>query len=167
VDIVTRITQFIEPSLAALGYQLVQVKLTEGKSQTLSIMAERTDGVMMSFDDCGLITQTVSALMDVEDPIANAYSLEVMSPGLDRPLVKRADFERFTGSEIKAETLIPVGGRKRFRGLLKGIDDKDVVTIAGEGAVEDYLLPYAHIRTARLVPTDETFAQHLKKQKKG
>lgn len=164
MDIVTRITEIIEPSLTALGYNLVQVKLLEGKRKTLSIMAERADEMMMSFDDCGLITQTASALLDVEDPISSAYNLEVCSPGIDRPLVKREDFARFAGYEIKAETIIPVENRKRFRGILKGIEG-DLVTIAGEDG--EFALPFSHIRMAKLIETDELFAKHLKKQKKG
>lgn len=151
MDIVSRILDIIEPSLASLGYSLVQVKLADGaKRKTLTIMAERTDEVMMSFDDCTLITQTVSALLEVDDPIAGAYNLEVCSPGIDRPLVKREDYTRFAGNEIKAETLIPVDGRKRFKGILKGIKGDTVTVDMEEGTVE---LPFTHIRMARLIDT--------------
>lgn len=125
-------------------------------------MAERGDGAMMGFDDCAEISNTVSALLDVEDPITGAYNLEVCSPGLDRPLTKPADYARFAGQEIKAETIIPVGGRKRFRGVLQGIEG-DIITLAmPEGSVE---LPFSHIRTARLIVNDELVAMDLKKQK--
>lgn len=162
MDAVSRIIDIVEPSLAALGYALVQAKLLEGKRKTLSIMAERVDDQLMSFDDCELITNTISALLDVEEPITGAYNLEVCSPGLDRPLVKAADYSRFAGSEMKAETIIPVGGRKRFRGVLKGIEGDKVLVTTPEGEVQ---LPLGYIRTAKLVETEEAVNQFLKKQK--
>lgn len=163
MDILSRITGIIEPSLQAMGYNIVQVKLSDGsKRKTLSVMAERLDGVMMGFDDCTEITNTVSALLDVEEPISGAYNLEVCSPGIDRPLVKREDFKRFAGQEIKAETIIPVGGRKRFRGILNGIE-KDKVALVVDGVEVE--LPFTHIRTAKLVMTEELVAKDLKKQK--
>jgi ribosome maturation factor RimP len=163
VDVLSRIIEIIEPSLLAQGYSLVQVKLSDGaRRKTLMVMAERGDGAMMSFDDCAEISNTVSALLDVEDPITGAYNLEVCSPGLDRPLTKPADYTRFAGQEIKAETIIPVNGRKRFRGILKGIKG-DIITISmPEGSVE---LPFSHMRTARLIVNDEIVATDLKKQK--
>jgi ribosome maturation factor RimP len=146
-----------------MGYNIVQVKLSDGaKRKTLSVMAERLDNVMMGFDDCTEITNTVSALLDVEEPISGAYNLEVCSPGIDRPLVKREDYKRFAGQEIKAETIIPVNGRKRFRGILKGIE-KDKIKVAVDSV--DLELPFTHIRTARLVMTEELVAKDLKKQK--
>lgn len=147
----------------ALGYNLVQVKLTDGsRRKTLMIMAERKDDEMMSFDDCTEISNTVSALLDVEEPISGAYNLEICSPGIDRPLTKREDYTRFASYEIKAETIIPINGRKRFRGILKGIDG-DEVTLVVDGM--DVKLPFNHIRSAKLVMTDELIATFLKKQK--
>ena len=163
MDIISKIKGIIEPSLTHLGYALVQVKLADGKRKTLSIMAEREDGVMMSFADCELITNTVSALLDVEDPISGAYNLEVCSPGLDRPLTRKEDYARFAGQEAKLETIIPVAGRKRFRGVLVGFAD-DKVSIAGEDG--SFELPYSHIRTAKLVPSEELVRKNLKKGKK-
>jgi ribosome maturation factor RimP len=163
MDVVSTIEQIIVPSINALGYSLVQLKLLDGKSKTLSIMAERADDVMMSFDDCEAITNAVSALLDVEEPISGAYSLEVCSPGLDRPLVKREDYTRFAGSEVRAETIITVGGRKRFKGVLQGIDGDNIKIQMPEGAVE---LPFSYIRTAKLVPSDEIVRKDLKKAKK-
>ncbi len=144
----------------ALGYNLVQVKLADGtRRKTLMIMAERKDDVMMSFDDCTEITNAVSALLDVEEPISGAYNLEVCSPGIDRPLTKRDDYTRFSGYEIKAETIIPIGGRKRFRGILKGIDGDEIMLVVDGVEVK---LPFTHIRTAKLVMTDELIATFLK-----
>lgn len=165
VDVLSRIIEIIEPSLSAMGYGLVQVKLVDGsRRKTLTIMAERKDDVMMSFDDCTEITNTVSALLDVEEPqggiISGAYNLEVCSPGIDRPLTKREDYPRFAGKEIKAETIIPVNGRKRFRGVLKGIDGDEVMVVV-DGV--EMKLPFPHIRTAKLVMTDELVAEFLKK----
>lgn len=162
VDVLSRITQIIEPSVNALGYSLVQVKMSDGaRRKTLTIMAERKDEVMMSFDDCTLINDTVSALLDVEDPISGAYNLEICSPGIDRPLTRKEDYSRFSGYEIKAETIIPVDGRKRFRGILQGIDN-DIIALATENGNAD--IPFSYIRTAKLVMTDELVAAFLKKQ---
>lgn len=163
MDVLSRIAQIIEPSISALGYNLVQVKLADGaRRKTLTIMAERKDDVMMSFDDCTEISNTVSALLDVEEPISGAYNLEVCSPGIDRPLTKREDYTRFAKHEIKAETIIPVGGRKRFRGMLAGIDGDEIkMTVDGT----EVKLPFTHIRTAKLVMNDELVANFLKKQK--
>jgi ribosome maturation factor RimP len=165
VDIIERINQIIEPSLTALGYHLVQVKLADGaRRKTLSIMAERKDGTMMSFNDCTQISHTASALLDVDDPITGAYDLEVCSPGLDRPLTQADDFSRYAGYEIKCETLIPTLGRKRFRGILKGIAGQ-TVTLVMEGA--DVEIPYANIRSAKLVVNDAVVSEALRKQKKA
>ena len=164
MDVVSRIVQIIEPSINALGYNLVQVKLADGaRRKTLTIMAERKDDVMMGFDDCTEISNTASALLDVDEPISGAYNLEVCSPGIDRPLTKREDYKRFAGYEIKAETIIPVGARKRFRGILKTIEEDDNILLVVDGA--EVKLPFNHIRTAKLVMNDELVANFLKKQK--
>ena len=165
MDIIQKITQTIEPTLAAMGYALVLVKLTDGKPRkTLMIMAERKDDVNMSFDDCTEISRTVSALLDVEDPISFAYNLEVCSPGIDRPLTKLADYTRFGGYEVKLETIFPQDGRKRFRGIIKGVE-KEVINLAmPEGDVK---ITYPHIKTAKLVMTDALVEAHLKKEKKA
>jgi ribosome maturation factor RimP len=158
-DTAQRIEGLIEPALTALGYDLVRVALQGGDSRpTLQIMAERRDGVGMTVDDCAEISRTVSALLDVEDPIAGAYTLEVSSPGIDRPLVKRGDFERFAGFEARVETVQPVNGRKRFRGRLMGVtgDDVRLRETAKAGAEDsETRVPLAAIAKAKLVLTDE------------
>jgi len=158
----------IAPSLTHMGYRVVQLKLADGsKRKTLSIMAERIDDVVMSFDDCTEISRTVSALMDVEDPIATAYSLEVMSPGIDRPLVEFADYERFMGAEIKLETLIPISGRKRFKGTIEAAKNQ-IITLKVDN--ETFDINFGNIRSAKLVMTDElveTFMKQAKKQTQG
>ncbi len=162
MDIIRKITQSLEPSLEALGYTLVLVRLTDaGRRKTLSVMAERRDGRPMGVDDCTEISRTASALLDVEDPIAGPYDLEVSSPGLDRPLTKLSDFERFAGHEAKCETLLPLDGRRRFRGVLQGVDKDNILLAMPEGKAR---IPFSAIRTAKLVLTDELAAQALKKK---
>jgi ribosome maturation factor RimP len=149
------IAEMIEPSLAAMGYRLVRVVTTSGRRATLQVMAERIDDAPMSVDDCALISRSVSALLDVADPIAGSYTLEVSSPGIDRPLVRPEDYDRFSGFEAKIELAQPFGGRKRFRGRLLGTADGEVrlVTEAGETR-----LPLSGVAKARLVLTDELIA---------
>jgi len=118
-------------------------------------MAERMDGVPMTVDDCAAISRTASAVLDVEDPLAGSYTLEVSSPGIDRPLVRPKDFERFAGREVKAETGAPIDGRRRFRGRLLGIDGAMVRIALPEGTVT---LPYDAIHKAHLVMTNEMLA---------
>jgi len=152
MDIVQKIIQAVEPSLVAMGYGVVQVKLLDGgKRRTLTVMAERVDGTPMSFDDCTEISRTVSALLDVEDPITTAYNLEVCSPGLDRPLTKLTDYSRFVGEEAKVETIFPVEGRKRFRGVIKGVEKDKITLVMPEGEAH---IVFPQIRTAKLVSTD-------------
>ncbi len=163
MNAVENITKLIEPPLTAMGYALVQIKLADSaRRKTLSVMAERSDGVPMSFDDCTEISRTIGALMEVEDPITEAYDLEVCSPGWDRPLVKADDYKRFRGSEIKLETHIPIEGRKRFRGVVGGLKDNHVALSTPEGDVEINL---ANIRMAKLAPAPAA-APGKKKTKK-
>lgn len=149
------IAQMIEPSLAAMGYRLVRVVVTSGRRATLQVMAERIDDAPMTVDDCALISRSVSALLDVADPIADAYLLEISSPGIDRPLVRPEDYDRFSGFEARIELTEPFAGRKRFRGRLLGTADGEVrlATEAGEAR-----LPLASVARARLVLTDDLIA---------
>jgi len=146
-----KVRALIEPPLDSLGYALVQLKLRDGRPRALEIMAERRDGGRMGLDDCTLLSRQLSALLDVEDPISGAYQLEVCSPGLDRPLNGRADFERFAGQEAKVEIGLPLEGRKRFRGVIGASDENEVALHMPEGSVR---LAFANIRHARLVPPD-------------
>jgi ribosome maturation factor RimP len=132
----------IEPSLADMGYELVRVKMIGTTRRTLQIMAERSDEKAMSVEDCADISRQVSALLDVEDPIPGAYVLEVSSPGIDRPLVRAKDFERFAGFEVKLETALPIEGRKKFRGKLLGLDGETVRVKDEKGEVG---LPFSAI----------------------
>lgn len=149
------IAQMIEPSLAAMGYRLVRVVVTSGRRATLQVMAERIDDAPMTVDDCALISRSVSALLDVADPIAGSYLLEISSPGIDRPLVRPEDYDRFSGFEARIELTEPFAGRKRYRGRLLGTADGEVrlATEAGEAR-----LPLASVARARLVLTDDLIA---------
>ncbi len=149
------ITQMIEPSLTAMGYRIVRVVVTSGRRSTLQVMAERVDDVPMTVDDCATISRSVSALLDVADPIAGAYTLEISSPGIDRPLVRPEDYDRFSGFEARIELSAPLDGRKRFRGRLLGTADGAVrlATEAGEAR-----LPLAAVTRAKLVITDDLIA---------
>lgn len=150
-----QIEAMIAPSLQAMGYSVVRVSFTGGRRPTLQIMAERNDERAMTVDDCATISHTVSALLDVADPIAIPYHLEVSSPGIDRPLVRRADYERFAGFEAKIELQRPLEGRRRFRGKLMGVADDSVKLLIGD---ESVLLPLSSIARAKLVLSDALIA---------
>jgi ribosome maturation factor RimP len=146
------IVKLIEPSLTAMGYRVVRAVMTSGRRANLQIMAERIDEAPLTLDDCATVSHSVSALLDVADPIPGSYTLEVSSPGIDRPLVRPEDYDRFSGFEAHVELSAPIDGRKRFRGRLLGIADGDIrlVTEAGEKR-----LPLATVARAKLVLTDE------------
>jgi ribosome maturation factor RimP len=152
-----KIEAMIAPSLDAMGYRVVRVAVTGGRRATLQIMAERLDDAPMTVDDCTEISRSVSALLDVADPIDTAYMLEVSSPGLDRPLTRVEDFDRFAGFEAKVELAQPLEGRKRFRGRLLGRTGDHVRLQAEAG---DVSLPFASIAKARLVITDDLLKSH-------
>ena len=149
------IETLIAPSLEAMGYRVVRVAFTGGRRATLQVMAERRDEAAMTVEDCATVSHSVSALLDVADPIASAYMLEVSSPGIDRPLVKREDFQRFAGLEAAVELAQPRDGRRRFRGKLAGVEGDDVRLDLG---AEQVMLPLAAIARAKLVLTDELIA---------
>jgi ribosome maturation factor RimP len=151
------IAPIIEPSLEAMGYRLVRIAFLGARRATLQIMAERLDDAPMTVDDCTEISRSVSALLDVADPIADAYMLEVSSPGLDRPLTRAEDYERFAGFEAKIELAQPLEGRKRFRGRLLGRAG-DNVRLRGETG--EVTLPLGDIAKAKLVITDDLLKSH-------
>ena len=145
----------IAPALGGMGYGVVRVKIIGAARPTLQIMAERLDAGGMTVEDCAAISRAVSGILDVEDPIYSAYTLEVSSPGLDRPLVRPDDFERYAGLEAKIELRTALDGRRRYRGVLAGCAD-DVVTIVSEEGAK--ALPYSEIDNAKLIITDELLA---------
>ena len=163
MDIVQKIIKIIEPTLTDRGFELVRI-LFQGAdtNNTLQIMVERADHTDMKADDCETLSRALSAVLDVEDVISSRYVLEVTSPGIDRPLVKLADYERFVGREAKIETMVPVDGRKRFKGKLLGVEG-NTVQIDFEGQKQN--IDFSIISKAKLVLTDELVAQLLKGKK--
>lgn len=158
-----KISEIIAPSLEGMGYEIVRVQMQEGKRKTLQIMLDRADGVDISIDDCERASRQISALMDVEDPIEGNYNLEVSSPGIDRPLTRAKDFERFAGLEAKVTLSMPLDGRKRFSGELKGLkEDKIALTLSDTG--EDVLLPLDQVASAKLVMNDALLAANNNKK---
>ncbi len=153
-----RIEALIAPAVEAMGYDIVRVMVAGGQAVTLQVMAERRDAAAMTVEDCAEISRTVSALLEVEDPISGPYRLEVSSPGIDRPLVKARDFARFAGFRARIECDAPVDGRKRFVGTLKGVADEAVTVILDDGAAA--VIPLDAIVRAKLVLTDELLAAH-------
>ena len=147
-----RIAQLIAPIVDELGYELVRVQIQGGSRQaTLQIMAERRDRKAMVVEDCARLSRAISVLLDEADPIDGEYTLEVSSPGIDRPLMKRADYERFLGHEAKVETVQPIDGRKRFQGMIQALDG-DTVMLESAGTL--FPLPLAQVKSAKLILTD-------------
>jgi ribosome maturation factor RimP len=163
-----RIAHIVEPVAEGLGYRLVRVKVSALNGATLQIMAERPDGTM-TVAVCERLSRDLSPALDVEDPMDRAYNLEVSSPGIDRPLVRRSDFERWAGHLAKVELVRPLDGRKRFKGSNTGLDG-DRVGLTSEATAMDesttQWLPLADIDEARLVLTDALVRETLSKQKK-
>jgi ribosome maturation factor RimP len=162
-----RVSAVATPVLQGLGYRLVRIKITGEAGCTVQIMAERPDG-SMQIEDCEVISKALSPVLDVADPIDRAYRLEISSPGIDRPLVRRSDFERYAGHLVKIEMAVAHQGRKRFRGTLKGVEGDTVRlhrddTRADEDA--DVLLAMEDIAEARLVLTDELIAESMRRGK--
>lgn len=157
-----RMAEVITPVIEDLGFELVRVRLMAGsKSKTLQIMAEKPEGGI-EVDDCAAISTAVSATLDVEDPIEDAYTLEVSSPGIDRPLTRLKDFETWEGYEAKIETAELIDGRKRFKGQLQGIEGDEVLIAIEEGTIG---LKFDWLADAKLVLTDELIRDVLRARK--
>jgi ribosome maturation factor RimP len=164
-----RIAALAEPVLAGLGYRLVRVRISGFAGCTVQIMAERSDGTM-TIDDCEAASRALSPVLDAADPIEAAYRLEISSPGIDRPLVRRSDFDRYAGQVAQVEMLVPIDGRRRFRGELRGLDGDCVRLHAGDGTAgqgAEILLRIDEMMEARLVLTDALVAQTLRRSKHG
>jgi len=158
------IAALVEPVLEDLGFRLVRVQVSGRDGQTVQVMAERPMGGM-SIEDCEAVSRTLSPLLDAHDPVPGSYRLEVSSPGIDRPLVRVSDFLDWRGHEAKIELKSPIGGRRRFRGVLKGLDgDKVRIAIDAEEALA---LPVDQIADAKLVLTDELIRETLRRAKHG
>jgi ribosome maturation factor RimP len=152
----------VEPTLEAMGFEVVRIALTgnEGR-RTLQVMADRRDGSQISVEDCAEISNALSAIFDVEDPVPGTYDLEVSSAGIDRPLTRPKDFAAYAGFLVKLETKAPVNGRKRFRGRLEGLSAESKVTIRMDDV--DHVVGLENISTAKLVLTDELIAASSKR----
>src|SRR5689334_5533033 len=165
--VAARVANIAEPVLEGLGLRLVRVRISSAAGCTVQVMAERADG-SMSIEDCELASRTLSPALDVADPIERAYRLEISSPGIDRPLVRRSDFERHAGHLVKIEMAVAAHGRKRFRGMIAGAEGNAVRirrddVKAGEEA--EVLLVMEEIADARLVLTDELIAESMRRGK--
>jgi ribosome maturation factor RimP len=165
--VAARVSAVAGPVLQGMGYRLVRIKISAEAGCSVQIMAERPDGTMQ-IEDCEAISRALSPVLDVADPIERAYRLEISSPGIDRPLVRRSDFERYNGHLVKIEMAAAHQGRKRFRGLLQGVEGETIRlhrddTRAGEDA--DVLLVMEDIADARLVLTDELVAESMRRGK--
>ncbi|MBA5776089.1 ribosome maturation factor RimP [Stappia sp. F7233] len=162
-----RVAAIVEPVVEDLGYRLVRIRISSLNGCTLQIMAERPDGTM-TVEDCEEVSRAVSPALDVDDPINRAYHLEVSSPGIDRPMVREGDFDRWSGHVVKVEMAIPLDGRKRFRGIILGTKQGAALLRLDDAKAEevrDVTLPIADIREARLVLTDDLIAAALRADK--
>ncbi|MFT4960173.1 MAG: ribosome maturation factor RimP [Paracoccaceae bacterium] len=156
-----RLAAIISPVLEDMGYELVRVRLMSGKYSILQIMADKPDGGI-EVDDCAEISTAVSATLDVEDPILDAYTLEVSSPGIDRPLTRLKDFAMFEGYEAKIETDELIDGRRRFKGELAGVEGNEVLINIAEGTIG---LQFDWLSDAKLVLTDDLIKEMLRQRK--
>jgi ribosome maturation factor RimP len=162
-----RVATIVEPVIEQLGYRLVRVRVSSAEGCTVQIMAERPDGTM-SVEDCEAVSRALSPVLDVADPIERAYRLEISSPGIDRPLVRKSDFERYTGHVAKIETSMPIQGRKRFRGVLAGTEGETARIRrddAAEGEETEIMIPIEEMSEAKLVLTDELVSEALRREK--
>ena len=161
-----RLAAIAQPVLEALGYRLVRVRISGLAGCTVQVMAERADGTM-TIDDCEAVSRALSPVLDVADPINRAYRLEISSPGLDRPLVRRSDFERHIGQVVKIELAVALQGRRRYRGRLVGIDNiaACIRTEDGPDSAADVQLPFDDMSEARLVLTSDLIAAALRRGK--
>lgn len=156
-----RLAEIITPVIEDMGYELVRVRLMSGRSTTLQIMADRPGGGI-EVDDCADISNAVSAVLDVEDPILDAYTLEVSSPGIDRPLTRLKDFDTYEGYEAKLEIADLIDGRRRFKGQLAGVDGDEVLINIDEGTIG---LKFDWLSDAKLVLTDDLIKEMLRQRK--
>ena len=145
-----RVAEIVRPLVEKMGFVLVRLRYGGGTRKTLQIMAERPDG-SMEVDDCAEISRAVSAALDVDDPLDGSYSLEVSSPGIDRPLTRLADFEAFAGRRAKLQLLRPINGRSRFKGVVRGVAESEILLETPQGAVE---LPFDSLSSASLLMQD-------------
>ena len=160
-----RLAEIVTPAIEGLGFELVRIRLMGGKTRTLQIMADRPEGGII-VEDCAKISTAVSVVLDVEDPVEDQYILEVSSPGIDRPLTRLKDFEMWKGYEARIETTELIDGRRRFKGLLQGVEGEEVLIELEEGAEAVTIgLQFEWLSDAKLVLTDDLIAEMLKQRK--
>ena len=156
-----QVEALITPTITGMGFNVVLVKMLEGKkSRTLQIMAERLSDGQMGIDDCGRLSRALSPVFDLEDPVQGEYDLEISSPGIDRPLMRPEDFERFIGHEAKVETAAMIDNRRRWRGVIKAINGEEITLATDQG---DATLKFSALSDARLVLTDKLIEEDLKR----
>ncbi len=162
------VERLIGPSVEAMGFRLVRLSLRgEAPQPTLQVIAEPLDYSEMNVDHCALLSRAISAILDVEDPIPTAYLLEVSSPGVDRPLVRPEDFERYVNSQVRVEADTPIDNRRRFVGRLLGLSDGrvNIAVTDSDDSVKEFAIPFDTITRAKLVLSDELIQDTLKKRK--
>lgn len=157
MDLTKRIEAMIAPTVEDMGFEIVRVMVVGSKRPRLQIMAERKDGTGIDVEDCAQISRAVSAILDVEDPIKEAFVLEVSSPGIDRPLTRLKDFQTWAGFDAKVEMANGIDGRKRFTGRLVGLGENDTILLEDEEG-ETFALPFDDVQRAKLLLTDELIA---------
>ena len=156
-----RLAEIVSPVVEDMGFELVRLRLMGGQTKTLQIMAERPEGGI-EVDDCAAISNAISAILDVADPVSDAYTLEVSSPGIDRPLTRLKDFDTYEGYEARVETAELIDGRKRFKGVLAGVDGDEVLINIEEGTVG---LKFDWLAEAKLILTDDLIKEMLRARK--
>lgn len=164
-----RIAGMIEPVLNSMGYRLVRVRITGLNGLTLQVMAERADGTM-TVEDCEAVSHAISPILDIEDPIDKAYNLEVSSPGIDRPMVRRSDFVRWKGHLVKCETSVIVAGHKRFRGTIADVDETGFALDRDQPPADEpktVTIPFAALAEAKLILTDDLIRDALRADKEA
>ena len=157
-----KLAELLNPILEDLGFEMVRIRLSSGDPSTLQIMADRLNG-QIGVDDLANINTSIGTILDVEDPIAENYTLEISSPGIDRPLTRKKDFDSFQGFEAKVETTELIDGRRRFRGVLAGVNNDEVLINLEEGTIG---LKFTWLSDARLVLSDDLIKKMLKKNTK-
>lgn len=165
MDLAKRIETMITPTIEDMGYEIVRILVVGSQRPRLQIMAERKDGSGIDVEDCASISRAVSALMDVEEPIKDAFTLEVSSPGIDRPLTRLKDYAAWSGHQVRVEMAQGYDGRRRFTGRLLGLGEDDAIQIEDEEG-ETFALPFEDIQRAKLLLTDELIAAATSEQTK-
>ena len=160
-ELLRKIEDIVSPTVVGMGYELVRVAMSRGGG-TLQIMIEPADGRPMDVEDCATLSRALSAVLDVEDPIPSAYTLEVSSPGIDRPLTREKDYVRWAGHLARVETSQPIDGRRRFKGTLLGLEDGAVKLKLDDG--DEAILPLALVAKAKLELTDALLDEHRRAQ---